>query len=144
MAMKSSYRNLSALVAGILFGLGLAISQMADPNKVLGFLDVAGSWDPSLILVMAGAVGVTMIAFRWVLRRPAPLFDTTFHLPRVTRVDAPLIVGATIFGVGWGLAGYCPGPALASIATLGADPLVFVATLIAGVLLYRWMSERQT
>lgn len=140
--MKPIHRNLSALGAGTVFGLGLAISQMVDPVKVLGFLDIAGSWDPSLMLVMGGAVGVTMVAFRWVLKRPTPVFDTQFHLPRITRVDAQLMVGAAIFGVGWGLAGYCPGPAIASIATFGADPLVFLVALVAGTLLFRWMSVR--
>lgn len=130
-------KNASALAAGLLFGLGLAISQMVNPRKVLDFLDVAGNWDPSLALVMAGAVGVTMLAFRFVLKRKQPLFDGEFHLSRLTRVDRPLIVGSAIFGLGWGLGGYCPGPGIAALSTGSVEALVFVAGMALGSFLYR-------
>ena len=130
-------KNASALAAGLLFGLGLAISQMVNPRKVLDFLDVAGNWDPSLALVMAGAVGVTMLAFRFVLKRKQPLFDGEFHLSRLTRVDRPLIVGSAIFGLGWGLGGYCPGPGIAAHSTGSVEALVFVAGMALGSFLYR-------
>jgi len=130
-------KNASALAAGLLFGLGLAISQMVNPRKVLDFLDVAGNWDPSLALVMAGAVGVTMLAFRFVLKRKQPLFDGEFHLSRLTRVDRPLLVGSAIFGLGWGLGGYCPGPGIAALSTGSVEALVFVAGMALGSFLYR-------
>ena len=130
-------KNASALAAGLLFGLGLAISQMVNPRKVLDFLDVAGNWDPSLALVMAGAVGVTMLAFRFVLKRKQPLFDGEFHLSRLTKVDRPLLVGSAIFGLGWGLGGYCPGPGIAALSTGSVEALVFVAGMALGSFLYR-------
>ncbi len=125
-------RNLFGLIAGILFGLGLAISGMVNPAKVIGFLDVAGNWDPSLAFVMGGAVLVTALTFRWVLRRPAPIFSDMFHLPAKQDLDRRLITGAAIFGVGWALAGLCPGPALASIGFLDEKLLIFVLALVLG------------
>ena len=130
-------KNASALAAGLLFGTGLAISQMVNPRKVLGFLDVTGDWDPSLALVMAGAVGVTMLAFRFVLKRGQPLFDGEFHLPRLTKVDLKLLVGSAIFGLGWGIGGYCPGPGIAALSTGSVEALVFVAGMALGSFLYR-------
>lgn len=135
-------RTLSAFIAGLLFGVGLAVSQMTNPLKVLGFLDVAGDWDASLMLVLGGAVTVTFIAFRFVLRRTEPIFDSQFHLPKLSTVDKKLIGGSALFGVGWGIAGYCPGPGLASLSTLNPEAIVFVATLLAGMLVYRAF-ERQ-
>lgn len=130
-------RNASALAAGLLFGLGLAVSQMVNPEKVLGFLDVAGNWDPSLALVMGGAVGAAMLAFRFVLKRKQPLFDGEFHLPRLTKVDLRLLVGSAIFGVGWGIGGYCPGPGIAALSAGSVEALVFVAGMTLGSFLYR-------
>ena len=135
-------RTLSAFIAGLLFGVGLAVSQMTNPLEVLGFLDVAGDWDASLMLVLGGAVTVTFIAFRFVLRRTEPIFDSQFHLPKLSTVDKKLIGGSALFGVGWGIAGYCPGPGLASLSTLNSETIVFVATLLAGMLVYRAF-ERQ-
>ena len=135
-------RTLSAFIAGLLFGVGLAVSQMTNPLEVLGFLDVAGDWDASLMLVLGGAVTVTFIAFRFVLRRTEPIFDSQFHLPKLSTVDKKLIGGSALFGVGWGIAGYCPGPGLASLSTLNPEAIVFVATLLAGMLVYRTF-ERQ-
>ena len=116
---------ISAFGAGFLFGIGLWLSGMANPRKVLDFLDVAGNWDPSLLLVMGGAVAVTAIFFRPLIRRKQVTFDKT-------AVDAPLIVGAAIFGLGWGIGGYCPGPALTALSNLSAEAFVFVAAMIVG------------
>ena len=111
---------LAALAAGLLFGLGLTVSQMANPAKVLGFLDLAGDWDPSLAFVLAGAVATAALGFRLVQRAGRPLLAPAFRLPTATRIDRPLLLGAAIFGLGWGLVGFCPGPALAA---LGLDGL---------------------
>lgn len=131
--------NLAAFACGLLFVLGLGISGMTDPQKVLAFLDVTGKFDPSLMAVMGGAVAVSLIGFRLVLRRTRPAFSARFHLPRQTRIDAPLVVGAVLFGVGWGLSGYCPGPALASVVTLTPSALVFVASMLVGMAVHRWV-----
>lgn len=128
--------NLSAFGAGLLFGLGLWLSGMADPRKVLGFLDVTGNWDPSLLLVMAGAVAVTAsFTLPVVLKRSAPLLGGTFELPAQSAIDAPLLLGAAIFGLGWGIGGYCPGPALTALSNLTLEAFVFVAAMAAGGLL---------
>jgi len=123
---------LTAFGAGLLFGLGLWVSGMADPAKVLGFLDVAGRWDPSLAFVMGGAVGVTAIAFPLVLRRGRPLFEGGFRLAELRHLDARLVAGSAIFGLGWGIGGFCPGPGLTALASLSAEAGVFVAAMIAG------------
>ena len=114
----------SALGAGFLFGIGLWLSGMANPRKVLDFLDVTGHWDPSLLLVMGGAVAVTAIAFRPLLRRKPIDFKNS--------IDAPLVIGAALFGIGWGIGGYCPGPALTALSNLSADVFVFVAAMVGG------------
>jgi len=132
----------SALGAGFLFGIGLWISGMANPRKVLGFLDVTGDWDASLMFVMGGAVAVTGIAFRFVLARPKPFFSEKFHLPEKKRIDFPLVAGAALFGVGWGIVGYCPGPALTALATLSTESMVFVAAMIGGGILHRLTGAR--
>ena len=121
--------NASALGAGILFGIGLWVSGMANPKKVLGFLDVTGNWDASLILVMAGAVAVTFFGFR--------VFAEKFQAPSIKDIDFPLVAGAAIFGIGWGIAGYCPGPALTALSTLSTDSIVFVSAMIVGGLVQR-------
>lgn len=127
-------RVLAGALCGVLFGVGLALAQMIDPNKVLAFLDLAGAWDPSLILVMGGGAGVTAALFPLVLRRSRPRLDDRFHLPAKRQVDVQLVVGAALFGVGWGLAGYCPGPALVALTLGTAEPWWFVAAMIAGSL----------
>jgi len=127
----------SSLAAGFLFGLGLWVSGMANPKKVLGFLDITGDWDASLMLVMAGAVAVTLICFRIVLKRTKPLIENKFEMPTRKDIDIPLVAGAAIFGLGWGTAGYCPGPALTALSTLSTDAIVFVVAMIAGGLLQR-------
>ncbi len=119
--------------AGILFGLGLALSGMADPAKVLNFLDVTGTWDPSLAFVMAGAIAVTASGYAFVLRRQRPIYENQFDLPRTAPVDTQLLTGAAIFGVGWGLGGYCPGPAIASLALAAKGTLAFAAAMLVGI-----------
>lgn len=119
---------MSAFGAGFLFGIGLWLSGMANPRKVVDFLDVAGNWDPSLLLVMGGAVAVTAVFFRPLIRRKAIKFDKT-------ALDAPLVVGAAVFGLGWGIGGYCPGPALTALSNLNAEAFVFVAAMIVGGIL---------
>jgi uncharacterized membrane protein YedE/YeeE len=124
-----------AFVAGALFGVGLLVSGMTRPEKVIGFLDVAGAWDPSLLLVMAGAIAVHLVATRWIRKRPAPVFDATFHVPTRKDIDLSLVAGAALFGIGWGLAGYCPGPGLVGAAVGSAASVVFVVGMTAGILL---------
>jgi len=128
----------SSLLSGFIFGLGLAVSQMIDPARVIGFLDVAGPWDATLLLVMGGALAVTVPGFPMILSRPHPLLAAKFSLPAKTEIDRPLICGAAIFGVGWGLAGFCPGPALAALASLSPSVVLFVAAMIAG----QWLASR--
>jgi hypothetical protein len=130
-------RALYAALAGALFGLGLAVSGMTDPDKVLNFLDVAGRWDPSLALVMGGALAVTLPGYAWVRRRGRAACGDALQLPSATRVDARLVVGSALFGIGWGVAGYCPGPALANLAHGSAEAIVFVAAMLAGSQLAR-------
>jgi hypothetical protein len=126
-------RSIAALAGGLIFGLGLAISQMVDPQKVLGFLDFTGDWDPSLVFVLGGAVVVTFIAFRLVLKRDTPVFANRFALPDKTDIDGPLIIGAVLFGVGWGLVGLCPGPAIGALAYGMEESAWFVVALLAGL-----------
>ena len=130
-------RILAALWSGVLFGLGLAISGMTDPAVVLGFLDLFGDFNPALMFVLGGAVGTTMLAFRLVLRRPAPLLEDRFQLPTRKDIDARLVIGAGLFGIGWGLAGYCPGPALTSLLAGNTEVWVFVPAMLAGAWLQR-------
>ncbi len=132
-----------ALFCGIIFGFGLAMSQMTSPEKVLSFLDIAGNWDPSLIFVMLGALAVTMTGFRFVLKRPAPLFDGKFYLTTKKEIDKPLLIGAALFGIGWGIAGYCPGPALAGLGLGNFESVVMVAAIYAGFIVHRIVFERR-
>lgn len=135
-------RIIAALLSGTIFGLGLAISGMANPAKVVGFLDFAGNWDPTLILVMGGALLVTIPTFRFILARPRPVLDTSFALPTKTSIDARLLGGAALFGIGWGLSGFCPGPAVVSLTTGLTPVFVFFAAMLSGMALYRWIFER--
>jgi len=129
-------RNAAAFVAGLVFGLGLTVSQMIDPAKVLAFLDLFGDWDPTLAFVMVGALAVTALGYCLVLRRSAPVFDAEFLIPSRADVDARLVMGAVLFGVGWGIAGYCPGPALAGLGLGAAKTIVFCVAMIAGMGLF--------
>jgi uncharacterized protein len=134
---------ISAFVVGLVFGIGLLVSGMANPAKVLGFLDLAGAWDPSLVMVMGGAVGVGLIAFTVAHSRAEALLGTPMRLPERNEIDAPLVLGALGFGVGWGLAGFCPGPALVALGALEIKALVFVAAMIAGMGLYELIERRR-
>jgi uncharacterized membrane protein YedE/YeeE len=128
----------SAFIAGTLFGLGLALSEMVNPARVIGFLDVAGRWDPTLIFVMGGALLVTATIFPLILRRPRPFLAEQFHLPTKKEIDRPLILGAITFGIGWGLAGFCPGPALAALASGSRAVALFVIAMVVG----QWVMSR--
>ena len=130
-----------ALVAGALFAIGLALAGMTQPSKVIGFLDVAGDWDPSLALVMAGGVSVFFVANRFARRRAAPLAGERFYLPTRHQLDPRLLTGAALFGVGWGLAGYCPGPGLTSLASGSSAALTFVLAMLGGMLLFDQLSK---
>jgi uncharacterized membrane protein YedE/YeeE len=123
-----------ALLAGVIFGAGLMISDMVNPARVLNFLDVAGRWDPTLIFVMAGGLAVTTLGYRLILRRSAPLCGDKFNLPTLQQIDLALVGGAALFGVGWGLAGMCPGPALADLAALEPKAWLFVGAMLAGMI----------
>jgi uncharacterized membrane protein YedE/YeeE len=135
--MRRAHSNAAAFAAGALFAAGLAVGGMTRPSRVRGFLDFAGAWDPSLLFVMGGAVSVYFVLHRLVLRRSRPAFDTKFHLPTRNDLDARLLAGAAIFGVGWGLVGYCPGPAIASLFSGGASPVVFVVAMAVGMWIQR-------
>jgi hypothetical protein len=136
-------QNLIALLAGILFGLGLGLSQMIDRDRVLGFLDVAGKWDPTLLFVLGGAVGVTIVAFRFVLQMSQPILGHQFQLPTRQDIDRPLVVGAAIFGIGWGISGYCPGPGITALMLGIGNPVLFVLAFLAGACAYRWYQTRE-
>lgn len=133
---------LMAFIAGLVFGIGLIVSGMTDPAKVLGFLDLAGRWDPSLAFVMAGAILVGLVGFRLARRRVRSLLGDPISWPGATQIDRRLVLGGALFGVGWGLAGYCPGPAIASLATGNSKPLIFTAAMVAGMALYELLERR--
>lgn len=133
-------KHLFALVTGLVFGAGIAISGMMDPAKVLNFFDIAGTWDPSLIFVMGGALVVTFIGYRLVWHRPAPLFKHRFQLPVSKQIDNKLIGGAALFGIGWGIAGFCPGAAIPALGTGRWEVALFLASVIGGFYLRRLIS----
>ncbi len=129
-------------ILGLLFGLGLLISGMTDPSKVLGFLDLAGTWDPSLVFVMGGGVMVGVLGFAWAKKRSTSLSGQAFQWPDLVHIDRPLVLGSLMFGVGWGLAGFCPGPALVSMAAGHDKALVFVLAMVAGMALQDRLKKR--
>jgi uncharacterized membrane protein YedE/YeeE len=139
----SVFSNLSEYLIGVLFGLGLIISGMTNPAKVLAFLDIAGSWDPSLIFVMGGAVLVALIAFYLAKNRTQSFLGGAMHIPTRRDIDRPLIIGSALFGVGWGLAGFCPGPALVSLGSGELKALVFVVAMLGGMLLFEFMGQKK-
>ena len=132
---------------GLLFGSGLVIAGMSDPQKVLNFLDFSaiptGGWDPSLAFVLGGTIIITFIGYRFVLKRNQPVFDTQFYLPLKQRIDLPVIVGPAIFGIGWGLSGFCPGPAFTALGTGSMQAIVFVVAMLVGMIAARWLALRQ-
>jgi uncharacterized membrane protein YedE/YeeE len=135
--------RISEFLVGLLFGLGLILSGMTDPGKVLGFLDISGMWDPSLALVMAGAIAVGFFAFAIAKKRTVNFLGGVLHLPKSNQIDKPLVIGATLFGAGWGLAGFCPGPGLVSLASGQIKGAMFVGFMVLGMKLFEvW--NRQT
>ena len=129
--------NFAAFLVGILFALGLGVAQMTQPQMVIAFLDLSGSWNPALAFVMLGAIGVHSLSYRIIRKRPSPLLTEEFHIPSNQNLDRKLLAGASLFGLGWGLAGYCPGPALVSLASGQTSSLMFVSAMITGMILFR-------
>lgn len=136
-------RTLAALLCGLLFGAGLVVSQMSNPAKVFGFLDVTAAWDPSLAFVMGGAVAAFGLLYRLVARLPAPVFGARFELPEARGIDAPLVIGALVFGVGWGLGGFCPGPAIVSAGFGGPRVWAFLGAMMIGMMAVRLTRARR-
>ena len=137
-------RVLTSYLIGLIFGVGISISGMANPAKVLNFFDVAGTWDPSLAFVMGGALVVTFIGYRYILKRSAPFLSARFQLPTRRDLDLPLIGGSAVFGVGWGIAGFCPCGALPALGTGRTDVLVFVAALLGGIIAGKLLQAKLT
>tara|TARA_B100001248_G_scaffold262731_2_gene261832 strand:- start:3462 stop:3878 length:417 start_codon:yes stop_codon:yes gene_type:complete len=135
---------LASFIAGFIFALGLVISGMTNPDKVIGFLDLFGDWDYALAFVMAGAVLFNLLTFHWLKRRQSPLFSDTFHWPTKKDIDKRLVIGASFFGLGWGLLGICPGPGLVNLVTMNAKLLVFVAAMLAGMLAFKIFDKMKT
>jgi len=133
--------NLIALLCGMIFGIGLSLSHMINPDKVLNFLDITGNWDPSLIFVMLGALPVAIVSFKWILKRPTPILAENFQLSRKMLVDKSLMLGASIFGIGWGMSGYCPGPAVTGLGLLSLESVIMVAAIYLGFLTYNRFFE---
>jgi uncharacterized membrane protein YedE/YeeE len=134
----------SAFIVGLVFGIGLIVAGMTNPAKVQGFLDLAGNWDPSLAFVMAGAILVGLVAFRFAGKRERSLLGEAMRLPTATRIDRRLVLGGLAFGAGWGVGGFCPGPALASLATGGGKALIFTGAMLAGMLVFELLERRST
>lgn len=137
-------RKLTSFAAGLLFGLGLLLSGMANPAKVIGFLDVAGAWDPSLALVMVGAIATALVPFTWAKRRERSLLDAPMQLPSKRELDGRLIGGSLVFGIGWGIAGICPGPAIAVLLSGHWQVVLFVLAMLGGMLLFSALERRRT
>jgi len=138
---RTTTHRLSEFIVGLLFGWGLLISGMTDPGKVIGFLDLTGSWDPSLALVMGGAIAVGFFAFGTAKKRTSNFLGGALHLPTSSDIDKRLILGALLFGAGWGLAGFCPGPGIVSMAAGQPKAAVFVVAMLAGMLVFEWMDR---
>ncbi len=136
-------QSLASLLAGLIFGFGLALSGMTHPQKVLAFLDVAGAWNASLLFVLGGAVGMTVVIFRFIFRLKRPLLAERFVITQESKLDLPLIVGATVFGIGWGISGYCPGPAVALLAAPNWELLAFLPAAILGAVLEKYVELRK-
>lgn len=136
-------RLLTVYLIGLMFGIGIVISGMGNPAKVINFFDVAGTWDPSLLLVMGGALVVTFVGYRLVLPRPAPMFERKFSLPTARTIDTKLIGGSALFGIGWGITGFCPGGAIPVLGTGVVDVAIFLAAMVAGMLATRALTARK-
>ncbi len=139
---KQTVSFIVSIFSGVVFGIGLALSGMTHPEKVLGFLDFAGVWDPSLLFVLGGAVGTTILTFHFILHRKVPLLSDYFHLPVLTKVDSKLVTGSLIFGIGWGISGYCPGPAIAALADPNWETWIFLPMMLLGFILQQVLARR--
>lgn len=137
--MKNS---IASFVVGFIFAIGLGISGMTQPQKVVGFLNLFGGWDPSLIFVMGGAIGVHFITYKLIRRRPSPLLGTNWQVPTKTEITPALVTGAVLFGIGWGLGGFCPGPAMTSLMSFESRPVVFVVSMLAGMLIFKAVDKK--
>jgi len=133
-------RLIASFVGGLVFALGLGVSGMTDANKVIGFLNLAGDWDPSLAFVMVGAIGVHLLLYRLILKRKSPIFGDCFHVPTRRDINPKLVGGSALFGMGWGLGGFCPGPGLVSLMGYGSAPAVFVVFMLGGMLVHKLLS----
>lgn len=136
--------NIIAFIVGFIFAIGLCLAGMTQTQKIIGFLDVFGNWDPSLIFVMIGAIGIHFIAYRLIIKRSAPLFSNQWYIPNKKEITVRLVVGSLLFGIGWGLGGYCPGPAVVSLASLQLSPVIFVASMIGGMIIFRVLFRKVT
>lgn len=134
---------IAAFISGVLFAAGLGIAGMTDPNKVIGFLDFFGTWDPTLAFVMVGGIGAYALFFRLIIKRPAPLLAGRFSLPTRKDITPQLVIGAGLFGIGWGIGGLCPGPGIASLATGALPVLSFVLAMLVGMALYKYVLEKR-
>jgi hypothetical protein len=139
--MKTQLDAVSSFIVGLIFGIGLIFAGMTDPSKVIGFLDISGLWDPSLAFVMAGAILVGLVGFRFANHRTMNFLGGAIRLPTKTDIDKRLVVGSLLFGAGWGMAGFCPGPALVSLATGSSKAIIFVLSMIAGMALFEGMER---
>lgn len=133
---------LAAFVVGFIFALGLGISGMTQPSKVVSFLDLFGNWDPSLIFVMGGAIAVHFVAYKLIRKRSSPLLSSAWHVPTKREITPALVIGSVLFGIGWGLGGYCPGPALTALASFDERPAVFIFSMLVGMFLFRALDKR--
>jgi uncharacterized membrane protein YedE/YeeE len=137
-------RQLISLIAGLIFGVGLILSGMTEPSKVIGFLDLFGDWDPSLAFVMIGAIGVHSLAYHKLIKpRQRPILSEMFHIKSEQKIDAKLLLGAAIFGIGWGLGGYCPGPSIVSIGATSFEAVLFVGGMLGGMLLFKIVTPKK-
>lgn len=140
--MKGLQINVSSFIAGLLFAIGLGIAGMTQPQKIITFLDITGRWDPSLLFVMGGALAIHLVSYRLITRRKSPLFDTSFHISNRSDIDLKLIGGSALFGIGWGLSGYCPGPAVVALAAPGTLILTFFLSMLAGMIIFESIKGR--
>jgi uncharacterized membrane protein YedE/YeeE len=134
--------GLAALVVGFVFAIGLGISGMTQPQKVVGFLDLFGNWDPSLIFVMVGGIIVHFLTYKLIRKRKSPLLSTAWHVPTKKEITPALVIGSVLFGIGWGLGGFCPGPAVTSLASFESKPLIFVLSMLVGMFLFRLVDKK--
>ncbi len=134
--------NLTSFLVGFLFSLGLGISGMTLPHKVIGFLNIFGQWDPSLIFVMCGGIIVHVMTYKLILKRKTPVFSTDWHIPLKKEITPALVIGSIVFGIGWGLGGFCPGPAVTSLASLKTKPIIFVISMLIGMFVFNFIDKK--